>query len=419
MKTKSIVFCTALLVSLVASPALFAQFPGQFGPGYGQPMNGMGQMPMQGQMGYAPVMQAAPIGTTMMPMVPQPAYHQAPQGYGGVMPASYSELFGDEQGAKKGGSGKCGSKCGGKGCNQCLTGGYASRLQFYGEFLYLRARDAEVAFAVPIDGPITPGTPRVEVGPVAVADMDFQPGFKAGLGFCVNDCTQLSVEYTFFESGTTENSITTPPFVIQSLVQHPSVANAGSNFLQATGQYDISFDMIDVALHRLLSYSDSHQFGYVVGLRYGQHEQTFTANFAGTGTETVNTDIDFYGVGVRGGFEYEQYLGCRTLVYAKGFGSILPGEVRASYLQSQSFDNRVVNTTWKAGRVMTMWDLELGLGISSKCKNYRATAGYVFSAWTNMVQTDEWIRGVHDNDFIGMDGTTTFDGLVARVEARY
>jgi hypothetical protein len=122
---------------------------------------------------------------------------------------------------------------------------------------------------------------------------------------------------------------------------------------------------------------------------------------------------------VRGGLEFEQYIGCRMLMYAKGYGSILPGEFRASYWQSQSFDNRVVNTSWKAGRVMTMWDLELGVGWSSKCKNYRATAGYVFSAWTNMVQTDEWIRGVHTNDFVGMDDTSTFDGLVGRFEARY
>jgi hypothetical protein len=36
-----------------------------------------------------------------------------------------------------------------------------------------------------------------------------------------------------------------------------------------------------------------------------------------------------------------------------------------------------------------------------------------------MVQTDEWINGVRTNNFIGMDDTTTFDGLVARLEARY
>ncbi|HJN09502.1 MAG TPA: Lpg1974 family pore-forming outer membrane protein [Pirellulaceae bacterium] len=410
MKTNSIAFCTALMVSLVAVPALYAQYPGQFGPAYDQPISGTEQM-------ASPVMQAAPVGTSMVPMVAQPMCQQVPQGYA-VVPASYDTLFGDEVGGKKGGGGKgkCGGKCGG----QCLSGGYSCRMTFYGEFLYLRVRDAEVAFAVPIDGPITaPPTPRVEVGPVAVADMDFQPGYRAGLAISANDCTQFTAEYSMFESGTTENSSVNAPFVLDSLVQHPSVQNVGADFRLATGQYDISFDMVDVAMHRLLSYSCSHQFGYSLGIRYAQHEQNFQADFSVTGTENVTTDIDFYGVGVRGGLEFEQYVGCRLLVYAKGYGSIMPGEFRASYLQSQSFDARVVSTTWKAGRVMTMWDLELGLGFSSKCKNYRLTTGYVFSAWTNMLQTDEWIRGVHRNDFIGMEDTTTLDGLVARFEARY
>lgn len=385
-------------------------------------MCGVGQMPAQGQMGYAPIMQGAANGNGMVPLMAQPMYHQAPQGFQapqgyGVIPASYDTLFGEEGGG--GGGKECGGKCGGK-CNECLTGGYPCHLTFYGEFLYLRVRDAEVAFAVPIDGPISaPPTPRVEVGPVAVADMDYQPGFRAGFGISANECTQFTAEYSFFESSTTENANASLPYVLDSLVQHPSVQNVGSDFRFATGQYDINFDMIDVAMHRLLSYSCTHQLGLALGLRYSQIEQKFQADFAGSGTENVSTDIDFYGVGVRGGLEYEQYIGCRMLVYAKGYGSIVPGEAKASYLQSQSFDARVVDTSWKAGRVMTMWDLELGMGVSSKCKNYRATAGYVFSAWTNLVQTDQWIRGVHTNDFIGMDGTTTLDGLVARFEARY
>ena len=43
----------------------------------------------------------------------------------------------------------------------------------------------------------------------------------------------------------------------------------------------------------------------------------------------------------------------------------------------------------------------------------------MYSAWTNMVQTDEWIQGVHQNNFIDMADTSTFDGLTARVEVRF
>ncbi|HRX80930.1 MAG TPA: hypothetical protein P5307_17800, partial [Pirellulaceae bacterium] len=76
-------------------------------------------------------------------------------------------------------------------------------------------------------------------------------------------------------------------------------------------------------------------------------------------------------------------------------------------------------TAWEAGRLVTIWDLELGVSRVSRCGNYRVNAGYMFSAWTNTIQTDEWIKGVQTNNFVGMDSTMTFDGLVARFEARY
>ena len=430
MKTRHMAFCAALMVSLVAVPALFAQYPGQLGPGAAD----AGPTTMPAQIGYAPMIDADPIGTSMMA---QSVFHQAPQGYAaipqgygmpipqgyGVVPASYNTLFGyeDAEGkGRKGGGGKskCDGKCDGT-CSQCLSGGYSSRVSFYGELLYLRFRDSEVAFAVPVDGPVTAPPTRVEVGPVAIVDMDAQPGFRLGMAFCVNDCTQITADYTFFETDTIESASTATPFVLKSLVQHPNVSNVGSDFQLATARYDINFEFVDVAMHRLLSYSSSHQFGYTFGLRYARNEQKFQADFSVTGTENVTTNIQFHGVGIRGGLEFEEYIGCRFLVYAKGYGSIMPGEFSATYAQSQSFDGRVINTRWKAGRIMSMWDLELGAGFSSKCKNYRFTAGYTFSAWTNMLQTDEWIRGVHANNFIGMEDTTTLDGLVARVEARY
>jgi hypothetical protein len=430
MKTRYVAFFTVLMTSLVAVPASFAQYPGQLEPGISQPMSGLDASIPQGQMSYSPLMQAEPIGTSMMPMMAQPVYHQGygmpaqqgysipyPQGYG-VAPASYNTLFGDEDGKGGKSKGKCGGKCDGT-CSECLSGGYSSRMSFYGELLYLRFRDSEVAFAVPVDGSVTNPPTRIEVGPIAIVDMDAQPGVRLGMAFCVNDCTQLSADYTFFETDTTESISVAPPFVLRSLVQHPNVSNVGSDFQSATAQYDISFEFADVAMHRLLSYSSSHQFGYTLGLRYSQQEQKFEADFSVTGTENVTTNIKFHGVGIRSGLEYEQYIGCRMLVYAKGYGCIMPGEFTATYLQSQSFDTRVVNTRWKAGRIMTMWDLELGAGFSSKCKNYRFTAGYSFSAWTNMLQTDEWIQAVHNNNFIGMSDTTTLDGLVARFEARY
>ena len=62
MKTRYIAFCTALMMSLVAAPALFAQYPGQVEAGIDQAMCGTNQTIAPGQIGYTPLMQAEPIG---------------------------------------------------------------------------------------------------------------------------------------------------------------------------------------------------------------------------------------------------------------------------------------------------------------------------------------------------------------------
>ena len=412
MKTSYWIFGLAITLGIWGSTAHAQVAPvvsaAQLAPSLGAGLSGTPpamQPPPPGLM-YA---QPAPIW-----MAPGPAYMPAAYANATTMGVLGPEMLEGEDDLKWGKGG-----CGKGSCDSCCGKNFCHDVVIFGEFLYLRARDAEVAVSVPIDGPITPNTPRVESGAVAVADQDFQPGFRIGAGWYTDECTQLAMEYSFLDSSSTVNQATTAPFVLLSLVEHPSIRSAGSNYLQMNSRYDIRFDLIDVTMRRLFNQGPTHQLNWALGLRYAQHEQQLESNFTGTGRQNVSTDIDFYGLGVRGGLEYENYLNCQWFVYAKGYGSLIPGEFTANFSQEQSFDARVVNTDWKAGRIVTIWDLELGMGWTSKCHNYRLSAGYVFSAWTNMVQTDEWIKGVHTNNFIDMDSTSTFDGLVARAEARF
>ena len=412
MKIRQLLFGFAIALATISSAARAQVAP---------VISAAEAMPSLGAGVAGPTMATQPMHPGLMYGQPGPIWMAPGSPY---LPMNYSTaatsmgMFGPEAqadlGPKWGGGG-----CGKGECDSCCGKNYCHKMVVFGEFMYLRARDAEVAVSVPIDGPITPNTPRVESGPVAVADQDFQPAFRVGAGWNTNECTQIAMEYAYLDSSSTVNQATTAPFVLLALVEHPSVRSAGSNYLQMNSRYDIRFDLIDVTMRRLFNEGPTHQLSWALGLRYAQHEQQLDANFTGTGRQNVSTDIDFYGMGVRGGLEYENYLSCQWYVYAKGYGSLLPGEFRASFQQEQSFDARVVNTDWKAGRIVTIWDLELGMGWTSKCRNYRLSGGYVFSAWTNMVQTDEWIKGVHTNNFIDMDATSTFDGLVARLEARF
>ena len=104
--------------------------------------------------------------------------------------------------------------------------------------------------------------------------------------------------------------------------------------------------------------------------------------------------------------------------------SLVAGEFSASYFQGTDQDPEIVNTAWKAGRLVPIFDLELGAGWQSPCGHFRVTAGYVVSMWFNTLTTDSWIRSVQQNNFVGQADaisydTLTFDGFTARAEYRF
>jgi hypothetical protein len=409
MKTRFFASLAAIAVICFGGQSLhaqYAQYPGQFAPGYGYQSPG-GMVPDMA-IANAAFVQGSPFGApaAFIPVSPQ----LAPPSQ--VIPVGYQS--------------DCGGKgCGGK-CDSCSKdgkGGASHDLEFYGEFLYLRARDAEVAYAVPFNGPVVPpaNNPRVQVGPVGVLDMDYQPAFRFGFNKNIDDCTRISAEYMYYESTTSDQTLRggNPAYVVHSLVSHPSTATAAQNFIQADGGYNINMNMLDVDFRKLFYNDCDLKVGWVLGLRAAQQEQKMRVNFAGTGTETVTTDIDFNGIGVKFGFDGEACLGGQWLAYANFSGSLIPGQFTADFDQTQSYDPVVVDTGWKAGRIVSIWDLELGVSRVSRCGNYRVNAGYMFMAWTNTVQTDQWIEAVHTNNFIGLDSTMSLDGLVARIEARF
>jgi len=107
-------------------------------------------------------------------------------------------------------------------------------------------------------------------------------------------------------------------------------------------------------------------------------------------------------------------------MYMKGAASLLAGEFDATYQQSvqnNSYDG--VDTGWTAGRIVPTFDLEVGTGYYTPCGTLRATVGYAYSVWTNIVKTEDWIHGVQSNDFRDMGDSITFDGVVLRLEGRF
>jgi hypothetical protein len=311
--------------------------------------------------------------------------------------------------------------------DDCYPGYGCNRWYGFAEFLYLRARDSEVAWAVPIDGATDADPlvrPPVQVGRVGVADLDYQPGYRVGFGRIINEASAFGVSYTEWQGNTHDVLGATAPNVLRPLVTHPSTFNAASDYLDGAADYGIRFKTIDIDYHSWFAYCCEYNLGYTLGVRYGQLQQHFRADYAALGTEFVDTESNFYGSGLKAGLDGEKYSYNRNLfVYGKTFLSLLGGESQARYDQGSSFDPSIVSTTWQAGRLVTIYDLELGAGWQNDCGTVRLSAGYMYSIWYNVTRTNEWINAVQHNNFAdpsdNFNSFMSFDGLVTRLEIRW
>jgi len=295
--------------------------------------------------------------------------------------------------------------------------------QFFGEFLYLRPGDDKVSYAVPINGAIVPpaGAAPVQVGPEGIVDISFESGFRVGLARALSAYSSVGASYTHFESNTADTISQAPPFVLRSLVHHPGTANAATDFLQADATHSIDFRLADLEYRRLLSSGTLHDIRYVIGARYGHLEQDFQSIFTNAvDTEIVESNIEFDGGGIRFGLEGERRAGrSGWLIYARGNASFLGGEFTGSYTQGDAFGGNIVTAGWADDRIVSIIDAEIGVGWTCHDGRLRFTAGYLVSAWGNLVTTDDFIGSAQTNNSSDVSDTMTFDGLTSRVEFRY
>ena len=296
------------------------------------------------------------------------------------------------------------------------------RWQFFGDFLWLRARDAEVAYAVPINGAIRPpDLPPLQIGPVAAVDPGWAPGFRVGLSRALRFPARVAGSYTRFESSGSDALSVSPPDVNQPLVLHPGTLAALPTFLDAEGDCGIDFQLIDADYRALLVCENNTMVEYLIGSRYARLGQDFHATFLNGGTtERVTTGIGFDGIGCRLGVEGERRSDCfGLLAYGRASASLLMGRFRANYTQVEMPRGRLIDTRFGENRIVPILDFEAGVGWTGPWEHFRLTAGYMFSAWYNVVRTEEYIPGVQANSFAGMSDSLTFDGAVARAELRF
>lgn len=298
---------------------------------------------------------------------------------------------------------------------------YNHRTGFFGDFLYTRPRNAEVAYALPIDG-VAPIGDEVPIGPVALVDQEYEPGFRAGAVVRLTDGASIRGQYTFFRFENSDSVSVTAPNTLRSLVIHPNTTNAASAFLDASATQDINMDLIDVDYRGLILGCESCEgskcavvLNAILGGRYVDFEQDFNSTFVGTGTINVNSNVEFKGGGIRLGVEGEHHATSTGFyVYGSGVTNLMVGTFETTYNQIHSVNGTEASTGWTAGRIVPALDLEIGAGWVGPRRRLKFSGGYMVSTWFNVVKTDDWIEAVQTSNYNDIDGIITFDGLVAR-----
>jgi len=306
-------------------------------------------------------------------------------------------------------------------CESCPPPPWVHRTGLFADILYLRARDAEVDYVVPINGAIVPPlVAPIQVGPVGVVDPDYTPAYRVGGTWALDECSSVVLTYTRFETTTSDAQTIDAPFVLRSLVLHPGTLNAGADFLDANANLGIDLHLADVDFRAVWDAGDLWVINYLLGARYANLNQDFNGTFTSTGSvDTLATNVNFDGGGIRVGLDGERHSGCGLLLYGRANASFVGGEFRGRYTQANDLTGTIVDTSWKSGRLVSILDLEIGAGWQNCNGRLRLSCGYVVSSWFNAVTSNEWIQSVQTNNFEGLGDTMTFDGLVGRVEYRF
>ena len=331
---------------------------------------------------------------------------QGPMQQGPMMPGPMPQSAGEAMAT--------GDPCAGGNQPSCACNQGIPEWEFFGDFLYIRPRNANVAYGVAA-APAAP-TP-IQIAQPGIASIDFHPGFRAGFAKTLDDCNAVVATYSHYE-GENQDSISSPADNILPMVSHPVYAPIP--WSQADSFYRMRFDLADVDFRWTFENQNDTRLSLFAGTRYAVLDQRLNVDFTyqgGVDAQNVHSQINFEGAGLRVGFDGQRRTPFGLMFYGRTAASLIAGTARCNFTQtSGNIGGPPVDTGYRADRVVPIIDAELGTGVSLLNDRLRITAGYSFSGWFNVVRTDQFIKAVQGNDFTGMHDTLTFDGFVGRVE---
>jgi len=316
----------------------------------------------------------------------------------------------------------CSTGCAPMGCTQsCGSCGQRVQPWIFADYLYLSATDVDTNYTIPVNALGTTGTP---VGAAAFASPGYDSGFRVGGGWGLDGCTSIVGTYWWFESEESD-AVALDPAVsgttqfLSPVLFDPATINVTGESARAEAFYDIDFQMVDLAVQRIISCGCSHEISAFAGARWGQLDQELRTNYSILGGTTVDSTIDFDGIGPRLGLNGEFRTDSGFFAYGQGAGNFLVGTFDADFLQQNTFAGIQSNTSFEDDRIVSVLELELGVGWQTSGGMLRVRGGYYISSWFNAMTMPEVIAGVHDRNLNDVSESLTFNGLTTRLELRF
>jgi hypothetical protein len=299
-----------------------------------------------------------------------------------------------------------------------------NHIGLFGDFLYLAPRGLDVPFARLSNNGCGPGS-TITGGP-GVTQSNYSPGYRVGAAFGIDDCSCIMATFTRLESHSNASLVAGPLDVIQGLVTAPSQscsAAIGANGSAANAHFNVDLRLVDLDYKHVLLARNGYSFDWYAGVRYADLKQDLDVTIPALQATQVTTKVDFEGVGPRLGLEGEK-IGCRGfLVYGHVGADFLAGNFRSHYLQTNNFIGTVQQADLDDDRIVTVLELELGVGWQSQNGHFRVQVGYLIDGWFNTVNTADFINAVNNNNFASthcnLNDSLSFDGLVVRLAVHF
>jgi hypothetical protein len=289
----------------------------------------------------------------------------------------------------------------------------------------MQASGADVAHAQQQDGLGGAGT--VPFGEIGRTDTEYDSGVRVGFEVACGPCAGVVFSYTFFETDGLD--FVDPPDIsggggaVGSLVHHPGASiTASAGPVDAI--YQVEYQMSDLLYRGAFASSPCFSANYMLGVQYGNLEQAFGQSgvFSGGQAGLIDTIavIDFDGGGLKAGVDGERRLRGGFSVYGRVTGAVMTGRFRSRYeMFNATTEVLLAEAIWKDDRIVPQLEYEIGFGWTSPSDHWRVALGYMYSHWMNTVTAAEYIDAVQADNYVDVEDTLSFDGLVTRAEFRW